>query len=56
MDLNNPAMDFSALAAGMGVPGVTLDSPDELQETVKAMLAEGGPHLLELVVEGYEFR
>lgn len=52
MDFKNPAIDFAALAASMGVPSVRVDSPDALDGAVKGALTSDGPMLLDLVVDG----
>ena len=51
MDLS-PALDFTAIARGMGVPGQRIDDADELQAAVAVAIAAGGPHLIEVVVSG----
>ena len=51
MDLS-PNLDFIAMAQGMGVPGQRIDDPDQLAAAVRAALAAGGPHLIEVVVSG----
>lgn len=52
MDFKNPAIDFAALAASMGVPSVKVDSPDRLDAAVKGALAAEGPMLLDIAVDG----
>ena len=51
MDLS-PNLDFVALARGMGVPGERIEDPAELAAAVRAAIAAGGPHLIEVVVSG----
>jgi benzoylformate decarboxylase len=49
MDLA-PAVDFLALAAGLGVPSIQVGSTDDVSDAVAAALAAGGPHLLHLPI------
>jgi len=50
--LQNP--DFVKIAEGFGVPGRTIDRPEELPEAVATMLAHDGPYLLHVKVETEE--
>ena len=52
MELKNP--DFVKIADGFGVPGKTIDKPEELQAAVAEMLAHDGPYLLHVRVEQEE--
>lgn len=52
MDLNRPALDFVALAQGMGVAGTRVDDPDALRAAVERAFAAGGPQLIEVALEG----
>ncbi len=47
--LKNP--DFIKIAEGFGVPGKTIDKPEELKAAVAEMLAHDGPYLLHIKVE-----
>ncbi len=49
-DLSRPVIDFTALAAGMGVPASRARTAPELAAQLTAALAEPGPHLIEAVV------
>ena len=49
-DLSNPMIDFTALAAGMGVPASRATTAGELAERMKIALGEPGPHLIEAVL------
>jgi benzoylformate decarboxylase len=51
MDLA-PALDFTTMAAGMGVPGTRVEDPDALAGEVARAVAAGGPHLIEVRVSG----
>ena len=52
MDLTAPNLDFTALAAGMGVAATRVDTGDDLGPALKAAFATGKPHLLQVAVEG----
>ena len=47
LDLANPDMDFSKIAAGFGVPSTVATTCEELAEQFSAALAEPGPHLID---------
>jgi acetolactate synthase-1/2/3 large subunit len=49
-ELSRPALDWVALARGMGVPGARADSVASLRSALGRALAEPGPHLIELVL------
>jgi benzoylformate decarboxylase len=51
-DLSRPAIRFDELARGMGVPGVRVEKPAEIAPAIGKMLAEPGPFLIDLVLEG----
>ena len=46
-DLSNPALNWVALAQGMGVPGGLATTADELSDHLKRSLAQDGPYLIE---------
>jgi acetolactate synthase-1/2/3 large subunit len=50
LDLSSPAIDFTALAAGMGVPASRATTCEQLAEQLAAAFAEPGPHLIEAVL------
>lgn len=50
MDLADPAVDFSALAASMGVAATHVDRASDIREAVEAAAGTGEPHLLHLPV------
>ncbi|MCP3932434.1 MAG: biosynthetic-type acetolactate synthase large subunit [Bacteroidetes bacterium] len=50
--LQNP--DFLKIAEGFGVPGKTIEKPEELKEAVSEMLAHDGPYVLHVKVEKEE--
>jgi benzoylformate decarboxylase len=54
MDMNDPAIDFVAVAEGLGLPALRITDPSTLTETLKAAIASGVPNLVEVVVaDGY---
>jgi pyruvate dehydrogenase (quinone) len=46
-DLKNP--DFAAMANAMGIKGVRVERPQELQDAIRAVLEHDGPALLDVV-------
>jgi acetolactate synthase I/II/III large subunit len=50
LDLSRPALDFTALAAGLGVPAIRATTAAELAAGLRQALAEPGPHLIEAVL------
>jgi acetolactate synthase-1/2/3 large subunit len=50
LDLAGPDLDFVALAHGMGVPAVRVDSCAALLDALERALAEPGPHLIDAPV------
>ncbi len=48
VELKNP--DFVTIANGFGVPGKTIDKPEELNAAIAEMLAHDGPYLLHVRV------
>lgn len=51
-DLSNPALGFTEIARGMGVPSVRVERPEEIAPAIRQALAEPGPFLIDLVLEG----
>jgi benzoylformate decarboxylase len=51
MDLS-PHLDFTALARGMGVTADRIEDPADLARAMRAAIASGGPHLVEVMVAG----
>ncbi len=47
LDLSRPDIDFTALAAGMGVPASRARTTAEFAAQLKNAIAEPGPHLIE---------
>ena len=50
LDLGGPALDFVALASGMGVPATRATTAEELADQLRRALAEPGPHLIDAVL------
>ncbi|MDT7552647.1 MAG: acetolactate synthase large subunit [Pseudonocardiales bacterium] len=50
LDLGAPRLDFVALAAGMGVPAVAVDTAEDLADALRRAAAEPGPHLIQAQV------
>jgi acetolactate synthase-1/2/3 large subunit len=50
LDLGGPALDFVALANGMGVPATRATTAEELADQLRQALAEPGPHLIDAVL------
>jgi acetolactate synthase-1/2/3 large subunit len=50
LDLGGPALDFVALATGMGVPATRATTAGELAAQFRTALAEPGPHLIDAVL------
>jgi pyruvate dehydrogenase (quinone) len=51
-ELDNP--DFAAVATTLGITGIRVDSPDQLEQGVRAAFAEEGPVLLDVVTNPQE--
>ena len=50
LDLSRPDLDFTALAAGLGVPAIRARTAEELAAALRIALSEPGPHLIEAPV------
>jgi acetolactate synthase-1/2/3 large subunit len=50
LDLSRPALDFTSLATGMGVPASRATAAGEFAAQFGKALAEPGPHLIEAVI------
>ena len=50
LDLAGPDLDFVDIARGQGVPGVRVDTGEELVAALERAVAEPGPHLVEVVI------
>ncbi|HEX5120959.1 MAG TPA: thiamine pyrophosphate-binding protein [Pseudonocardiaceae bacterium] len=51
-DLAKPAIGFVDVAKGLGVPGLRVERPDEVDDAVDSMLTHRGPFLVHLVTAG----
>jgi benzoylformate decarboxylase len=47
-DLSHPEIDFPALAGSLGVSGLRVDKPAQVEDAVGRMLAHQGPFLIDL--------
>lgn len=52
MDLTDPELDFSRIAAAFGVRGVRVEHPDEVGDAVREAQAAGEPRLVDVAIEG----
>ncbi|MDQ0996293.1 benzoylformate decarboxylase [Phyllobacterium ifriqiyense] len=50
MELNDPAIDFQALAAAFGLPSRRIDYADEIEPTISAAVQSGKPNLVEITI------
>ncbi len=50
-NVDQPTIQFVDLARSLGVPGIKVQQPSELDSAVNEMLAHAGPFLLDLVLE-----
>jgi thiamine pyrophosphate-dependent acetolactate synthase large subunit-like protein len=51
-DLSYPPLGFVDMARGMGVQGVRVEAPEQVEPAVRRMLDHPGPFLVDLVLEG----
>jgi acetolactate synthase-1/2/3 large subunit len=49
-DLGNPDIGWAELSRGLGVPGVAVDTAEDLARELKKALREPGPHLIEMIL------
>jgi benzoylformate decarboxylase len=49
-DLANPVVDFATLARSMGVPGICVDRPEDVEAAVRQMMEHEGPFLVDMVI------
>lgn len=54
-DLTGPDIDFPALAQGLGVPGVRVETAESLASELERAYAEPGPHLIDAVLPPMTF-
>jgi thiamine pyrophosphate-dependent acetolactate synthase large subunit-like protein len=52
MDLADPLLDFSHIAASFGVKGVRIEHPDQIGEAVREAQAADEPRLVDIVIDG----
>jgi benzoylformate decarboxylase len=51
-DLSKPDIRFAEMAATMGVRGVRVETPDQIEPAIRQALAHSGPFLIEVILEG----
>ena len=51
-ELSNPALDWCAIARGMGVPAARATDADGFAKELARALAEPGPALIEAILDG----
>ena len=51
-DLSSPALRFDEMARSMGVPGTRVEKPSEIGPAIREALAQPGPFLIDLILEG----
>jgi thiamine pyrophosphate-dependent acetolactate synthase large subunit-like protein len=52
MDMTDPELDFSRIAASFGVKGVRIERPDEIGDALREAQASGEPRLVDVVIDG----
>ncbi len=52
MNLDDPAIDFPALASSLGVAATKVVEPERIGPALEEAFASGGPNLVEVVVDG----
>ncbi len=52
MDMTDPELDFSRIAASFGVKGVRIERPDEIGDALREAQNSGEPRLLDVVIDG----
>jgi benzoylformate decarboxylase len=50
MDMNDPTIDFVQMAQSMGLTARRVGDPQDLPDALRAAVASGGPHLIEVRV------
>jgi benzoylformate decarboxylase len=48
--LTDPVIDFVALSESMGVPGIKVETPDQVRPAIEKALAHEGPFLIDMMV------
>ncbi len=52
MDIKQPELDFSQIAASFGVKGVRIEHPDQVGDALREAQAANEPRLLDIVIDG----
>ena len=48
--LTDPVIDFVALSESMGVPGIKVETPEQVRPAIEKALAHDGPFLIDMVI------
>ena len=48
--LEDPSLEWARLSSGMGVPGVCVNTAEDLARELKKAMEEPGPHLIEMIL------
>ncbi|MGE3315799.1 MAG: thiamine pyrophosphate-binding protein [Planctomycetaceae bacterium] len=51
-DLSKPEIRFDEIARSMGVPGIRIETAEQIEPAIREALATKGPFLLDVVIEG----
>jgi thiamine pyrophosphate-dependent acetolactate synthase large subunit-like protein len=51
-EIGQPNIRFDKVAAGLGVPAIRVEQPEEVEPAIAKMLAHDGPFLTEIVIDG----
>ena len=52
-ELDKPVIDFAALARSMGIEGVKVERPEQINPSIERMLQTRGPFLIDLVISNH---
>jgi benzoylformate decarboxylase len=52
MDITEPALDFSAIAASFGVKGARVERAEDIGDALREAQSSGQPRLLDIVIDG----
>ncbi len=52
MDLDDPPLDFSQIAASFGVKGVRIEQPDQIGDALREAQAAEEPRVVDIVIDG----
>ena len=52
MDLTDPPLDFSRIAASFGVKGIRVEHPDQIGDVVRGAQTAKEPRVVDIVIDG----